>query len=354
MYGCDIGNNTHATVFCVYGWTGGHTCDASAARTDGIFAAICAELNANNRTHVMIVGDFNCCIERLPHLVEICERFHFTDTGAVAARWGGVDAEITCVAPNSVDGSRNDYIFLSPELVPMVKTFQVIRHSDFAVHSVLRLGLAMSYRAQRKVNHIPPSMSRALRDHFNTNHPPPKDTNGKGQDELWQNYLSTFQQEVRNSINARQAQFRAEVDQHNTQCAWETWSQAVEHAFLQIVEADPGAASSINRGRGKPHFKCWTDTKPPSIIVDGRTPSSLNKECRRFLKQSRRLLAWADRVAAPRRHRTEANIFNRAQMDLFSAECISENSGSAPFEAELLEFLIKDWAGKSTMVLLHP
>ena len=124
MYGCDIGNNTHATVFCVYGWTGGHTCDTSAARTDGIFSAICEELNANNRTHVMIVGDFNCCIERLPHLVEICERFHFTDTGAVAARWGGVDAEITCVAPNSADGSRNDYIFLSPELVPMVKFFK--------------------------------------------------------------------------------------------------------------------------------------------------------------------------------------------------------------------------------------
>ena len=38
MYGCDVGNNTHATVFCIYGWTGGHSCDTAATRTDGIFS----------------------------------------------------------------------------------------------------------------------------------------------------------------------------------------------------------------------------------------------------------------------------------------------------------------------------
>ena len=352
MYGCDIGNNTHATIFCVYGWTGGHTCDTAAARTDGIFAAIGEELVANNRTNVMIVGDFNCSVERLPHLVELCERFHFTDTGAVAARWGGQDGEVTCVAPNSAAGSRNDYIFLAPELVPLVKFFKLIWHSDFAVHCVLQLGLTMSYRAQRKVNHIPPSMSAALHTHFNATLPPLQDGNGNERDECWQKYLGTFQQEVRTSVNTHQAHFREQVDQGLTQGAWETWSSAIESAFLKIVEADPGAASSRHRGRGKPHFKCWTDTKPPPIIVDGRTTSSLNKESRRLLKQSRRLLAWADRVAAPRRQRTAADIFNRHQMALFSAQSIVDNSGSAPFEAELLEFLRDNWEEKSTIVLL--
>jgi len=39
-------------------------------------------------------------------------------------------------------------------------------------------------------------------------------------------------------------------------------------------------------------------------------------------------------------------------MALFSAQSLIDNAGSAPFEAELLEFLNNDWAGKSTMVLL--
>ena len=76
--------------------------------------------------NILICGDVNCSnLSLLPHLQEILTTHNFTDVGAVAERWGGKNCEPTCETHNG-EPTRNDYIFISPALVPKVSTFSVI------------------------------------------------------------------------------------------------------------------------------------------------------------------------------------------------------------------------------------
>ena len=66
------------------------------------------------------------------------------DLGAISSNLGGpANHTPTCFASNSSTGTRNDYMFLSTELLAYVHKFNVIHDDLIPVHSVLQLDLRM-------------------------------------------------------------------------------------------------------------------------------------------------------------------------------------------------------------------
>ena len=126
MYGVDIGHTTHAIAFVVYGWTGGETDASAAARTDGICSAIFAEQLLYPGVPMCIAGDINCLPTNLPHLAMLTGNKHgWTDLGAKASHWGGIDGQGTCRAPNSNTYNRRDVIIVNPLFFSLVHNFYI-------------------------------------------------------------------------------------------------------------------------------------------------------------------------------------------------------------------------------------
>ena len=90
---------------------------------------------------ILLVGDFNCTPDRLPHLHSLISDFSFVDLGARASFWGGQDNQVTCLAHNTTVGSRSDFMLCNPAMVPLVQEFTVLKDGAFPVHSVLRLSV---------------------------------------------------------------------------------------------------------------------------------------------------------------------------------------------------------------------
>ena len=116
---------------------------------------------------ILLVGDFNCTPDRLPHLQALISDFSFVDFGAKASFWGGQDYQDTCFSHNTTVGSRSDYVLCNAAMVPFVHSFEVQKDEAFPVHSVLRLSLhALGPSRWNNVNKIPPSMEALITQIF--------------------------------------------------------------------------------------------------------------------------------------------------------------------------------------------
>ena len=76
---------------------GGHQDDWAANRTDGLMEVILDEVQLRSQSQpILLVGDFNCTPDRLPHLQALISDFSFVDFGAKVSFWGGQDNQDTC------------------------------------------------------------------------------------------------------------------------------------------------------------------------------------------------------------------------------------------------------------------
>ena len=69
---------------------------------------------------VLILRDFNGDIENFPTLSHELLKEGFTDLGAIASRWGGINNAYTCKAHNATMGSVRDYIIINSFALPLV------------------------------------------------------------------------------------------------------------------------------------------------------------------------------------------------------------------------------------------
>ena len=92
----------------------------------------------------------------------------WTDLGAVASRWGGVDGQGTCKAPNALDwNTRNDYLFLCPDAMQLLKHFKVTIDPDIDVHAVLTADFHFfNVMPSANINIVPTSMFSVLKAVF--------------------------------------------------------------------------------------------------------------------------------------------------------------------------------------------
>ena len=120
------------------------TCTATpaAARTQPtlqknthLFHAILLEISAQPKGPTLIVGDVNADIESIPILRNLIEAGLFIDVGAHADAFGQVPNQPTCVARNSTQPSRRDFVFSSPDLFPAFMQNQVVHADTTPVHA---------------------------------------------------------------------------------------------------------------------------------------------------------------------------------------------------------------------------
>ena len=97
----DIGMPLPIIGFVVYGWVNGRGNERNAKRTDSLFHAIRDELPFRPIGPKLIGGDINCDPSQLPSLTCLLKGLGWTDVGACASIWGGVDGQATCEAPNA-------------------------------------------------------------------------------------------------------------------------------------------------------------------------------------------------------------------------------------------------------------
>ncbi len=82
--------------FVIYGWTGGHTDNAAAQRTDSLFEAIEEEASLLPQGPKCILGDVNADVDDLPTLEAMVDQGGWTDCGNQAHIWGGAPDQTAC------------------------------------------------------------------------------------------------------------------------------------------------------------------------------------------------------------------------------------------------------------------
>ena len=63
------------------------------------------------------------------------------DLGANSEAFGSPSLQPTCFAPGASTGNRRDFVFISPDLLPYVHSFEVCRDPIIPTHSLLKFGL---------------------------------------------------------------------------------------------------------------------------------------------------------------------------------------------------------------------
>ena len=89
------------------------------------------------------------------------------DLGSHADAYGSEPNAPTCFAAGSTSGTIRDYISATPDLLPVIRSFQVIRDPQVPTHAILQLQLQVQDDATRRS--LPPtkaiydSIRRAIR-----------------------------------------------------------------------------------------------------------------------------------------------------------------------------------------------
>ena len=136
-YLIDIGKDTCACLYNMYGFSGGRDCKQLSIRTDKVFEACWT----NHQTHykgypAIFTGDLNTDTPNMPFLNKLVDAQKIIDLGAHGSKWGGTDNEYTCISPTTHKPTRNDYILVCPLTWNMVTKFRVQHDQGFPTHSL--------------------------------------------------------------------------------------------------------------------------------------------------------------------------------------------------------------------------
>jgi exonuclease III len=123
----------------LYCYTGGNKNGKQLKKTNKLVTATVNEMSMLAGKFQMLVGDFNADIEKIDACKDLLSK-GWVDVGAAAQIWGKHPCEFTCLTANSKKGSRRDFILVSPEVFPLIKTFEVDHANDLPTHSTLRIG----------------------------------------------------------------------------------------------------------------------------------------------------------------------------------------------------------------------
>ena len=85
------------------------------------------------------MGDLNADPENIAATKDMLTNGLWTDLGACANRWNGIEKEFTCVTAVSKAPTRRDYIFANQEMMPLIRNFKVIHENELPTHSTLAI-----------------------------------------------------------------------------------------------------------------------------------------------------------------------------------------------------------------------
>ena len=314
IFGSDLGCNHHFYFFVLYGWSGGREDPLLRQRTDGLIKAIRDELLHLPDGPKAMVADLNCDASQLPHLNLLVECASWTDIGAKASHWGGVDAQPTCQPNNAEMPSRIDYMFCNPEFIPFIRSFKVCASEDYPSHSIIYLGLgAPKAPMPRKINHQAPSLHNAFMEKFAIDHPAASIAKGTFR-EVWMRYLDKFHVILDDNLSKVAFSFGVDTTMGRTNEAWDTFCKAAQDAICTFLDIK-GDDENKHHRRGKPHLRTWNGPAAQCAHANVERNEALlvhSAQTRRYLKLERTVKQWADRV-----RKLQSNLISQQRRTLF-------------------------------------
>ena len=114
------------------------------------------------------------------------------DLGAHARIWGKTDNEHTCVAPNTNQPTRRDYVFVNQEALQLIQDFEV-------VHSILRVSFVAAKSRSTYLKAVKPASMSAFTDNSCKQHGPQQG------DDAIRDFRTTTIAKCQNSLRSRLA-----------------------------------------------------------------------------------------------------------------------------------------------------
>ena len=165
LYTIQLSQDLFVMVYICYGYIGGTTDKNACNQINEYLQCICDDMQLQPPGPKLIVGDLNASIEKLWVLKDLVDQGALFDIGAIAAKYGGVDAQVTCKAHNTEKETRRDYVFANKDAESLITAFEVDDGSLFSVHKVLRVGLKTSHiRQEHNVVEMPLGFQEVLQD----------------------------------------------------------------------------------------------------------------------------------------------------------------------------------------------
>ena len=125
--------------FSIYGWTDGEHDLEALQKTDDLVAIAEEECRRFPGAYCMISGDFNAHEDTIPSVRQMTTDYGWTDLGAKAEIWGGINRQHTCKAGPDAKASRIDFVLVNECLFPAIRGFQVDYCNMFKTHQPMQV-----------------------------------------------------------------------------------------------------------------------------------------------------------------------------------------------------------------------
>ena len=319
--------------FCGYGYSGGHTNTRRARGTSRLVWSVIDELSCHPKGPSFLAIDLNAD-EDIPAIKYLLEELHWIDVGAHASTWGRPDKVPTCLTANSLEPTRRDYLFASPEGWARIKDFRVITGDQTPVHATLQVQLDLSdqpcaYFDTRRPKCLMDLIGKGITNLFGEPPKPLSDdqlleedaTDEQGRPEVPTDFLerqAKMAQRVladRYSNNERlywvllhehmdrgldlvKYQLAQFIADGNLDAFWKLWWRIVENSIVNFVGPIEGIVAKDYAGRGVPMVrKCFKERSyrtHDGYISDPMGPPWMSQ----LLTQSNRCSHLANCIAA--------------------------------------------------------
>jgi hypothetical protein len=139
-YTFEVTKGQFILCYIIYGYPRAENDGWQAARTCDLMATVFSDAEKQDPGPILIMGDINAPINRIPSLQAALQQGLWRDLGASASHNGGGEAQGTCRAttPGAML-TRRDYVFVNDRAFNMIESFDVDHDALLPVHSVLRV-----------------------------------------------------------------------------------------------------------------------------------------------------------------------------------------------------------------------
>ena len=158
-YIIDIGVGTPLRTFVFYGWTGATARTQDRKQTAEMMRAILGEAERHN-SPFLILGDLNCEPSKIGCLADALTDGFLYDIAAMKVFTGKDEALNTCLAHNTKNWTRRDFVFASRTLLPSIEAVTTIEGAGFDVHLPIQIRLSCRGDSLFRLPVLPPPFIR--------------------------------------------------------------------------------------------------------------------------------------------------------------------------------------------------
>ena len=222
-----------------YGMVNGHSDLNARSYTNDLLDAAATELNQWPPGPKVIAGDLNADADDLEVLQRLINEEGWTDVGAHASRWGGIDSQPTCFMAGASQPTRRDFILVDDHALPLLRSCCTHTLAAIPTHVPLRITLTVSSDLGHIHTHVkPPSIQTAmasLLDFAHAKEYADRPTNATARTKQLHNFITQHMETA--FSDALCAHLASDLSMHHSDRYWRRWSGAVERGYQNGLNA---------------------------------------------------------------------------------------------------------------------